>query len=252
MKPHNFPIRKSDHGFTLIELLIVIAIILILIAIALPNFLAAQVRAKVLRERADMKTLATAIESLRTERNLLLVDFWDDDNTAIRATRFGLNCSTPGSFLSSGPAPFFACCCWHQQDARGGTTGIFTPLTTPIDYLKTVPEDPFSFTGDTASLVPGDLDPPISYQYIDYELEDERIAGDNPAEPRGVFGCWRPANNCPPGLNGITFIKKDEYVLVGFGPDLERQPGYDLPYSPTNGTSSKGDNLYRSSQGLIQ
>ncbi|MBE7490114.1 prepilin-type N-terminal cleavage/methylation domain-containing protein [bacterium] len=38
---------KGHSGFTLIELLIVIAIILILISIALPNFLEAQLRAKV-------------------------------------------------------------------------------------------------------------------------------------------------------------------------------------------------------------
>ena len=40
-------------GLTPIELLIVIAIILILIAIALPNFLNAQVRAKIVRARSE-------------------------------------------------------------------------------------------------------------------------------------------------------------------------------------------------------
>jgi type II secretory pathway pseudopilin PulG len=44
-------------------LLIVVAIIAILAAIAVPNFLEAQVRAKVTRARADMRTLATAIET---------------------------------------------------------------------------------------------------------------------------------------------------------------------------------------------
>ncbi|MCA9426492.1 MAG: prepilin-type N-terminal cleavage/methylation domain-containing protein, partial [Candidatus Omnitrophica bacterium] len=54
---------KSSRGFTLIELLIVIAIILILIAIALPNFLEAQIRAKVARAKADLRSYSTAMES---------------------------------------------------------------------------------------------------------------------------------------------------------------------------------------------
>lgn len=55
--------KKEDFGFTLIELLIVVAIIAILAAIAIPNFLAAQTRAKVSRAKGEMKTLATALES---------------------------------------------------------------------------------------------------------------------------------------------------------------------------------------------
>ncbi|MDP8244176.1 MAG: prepilin-type N-terminal cleavage/methylation domain-containing protein [Candidatus Hinthialibacter antarcticus] len=52
----------KQSGFTLIELLIVVAIIGILAAIAVPNFLNAQIRAKVARCVSDMKTLETALE----------------------------------------------------------------------------------------------------------------------------------------------------------------------------------------------
>ena len=52
--------RETD-GFTLIELLIVIAIIMILIGIALPNFLDAQARAKVTKTEGDLKSLEFAI-----------------------------------------------------------------------------------------------------------------------------------------------------------------------------------------------
>lgn len=59
----------TRRGFTLIELLIVVAIIAILAAIAVPNFLEAQTRAKVSRARTDLRTVATALESYRVDYN---------------------------------------------------------------------------------------------------------------------------------------------------------------------------------------
>ena len=58
--------KQADRqkAFTLIELLIVVAIISELAAIAVPNSLESRTRAKVCRAKADMRSLAIAIQAL--------------------------------------------------------------------------------------------------------------------------------------------------------------------------------------------
>jgi prepilin-type N-terminal cleavage/methylation domain-containing protein len=94
----------KSHGFTLIELLIVIAIILILIAIALPNFLDAQVRAKIVRAQGGLRALATALDAYHADTNKLPVTYGPFSPSLLRR---------------------------------------LLPLTTPIPYLKEIPRDPF-------------------------------------------------------------------------------------------------------------
>jgi len=64
-----YPPTNICRAFTLIELLIVVAIIAILAAIAVPNFLEAQMRSKVSRARADMRSIATALETYGVDNN---------------------------------------------------------------------------------------------------------------------------------------------------------------------------------------
>ena len=102
----------SKRGFTLIELLIVVAIIAILAAIAVPNFLEAQTRSKVSRVKADFRSLATALESYRVDSNTY---------------PYGAS----GANLGDPNVP-----------ADRGRHG-FGLLIRPIAYITSIPEDPF-------------------------------------------------------------------------------------------------------------
>ncbi len=62
--------KRNAKGFTLIELLIVVAIIGIIAAIAIPNLLNAIDRGKQKRTMADLRSIGTAVESYAIDNNV--------------------------------------------------------------------------------------------------------------------------------------------------------------------------------------
>ena len=102
----------KQNGFTLIELLIVVAIIGILAAIAVPNFLNAQIRAKVARVYADMRSLGTAVEMYQVDHNVYPCDGQEPDCLSPWATQ-SWRLTTPVAYISSVPLAS-----WADQTAR--------------------------------------------------------------------------------------------------------------------------------------
>jgi type IV pilus assembly protein PilA len=59
--------RKRDEGFTLIELMVVVMIIAVLLAIAIPTFLASQNKAKDRSAESSLRNTLTAAKSIYTD-----------------------------------------------------------------------------------------------------------------------------------------------------------------------------------------
>lgn len=198
--------KKS--GFTLIELLIVVAIIAILAAIAVPNFLEAQTRAKVSRTTADMRTLATGLELYRVDHNK------------------PMTCRTgwPGQPLT-GPSLVNS-----AATGVGWVSYRFRRLTTPIAYITTVFPDVFVKSGVTKDI---NGNPSINYDSFDYfeEFFDDRSTNKSWRGAALTSGAsWRVVSCGPDNIQG----QGGSYV----GNAINK---FGMDYDATNGTVSRGD-----------
>ena len=107
------------RGFTLIELLIVVAIIAILAAIAVPNFIDAQNRARVTRTISDLRALWVA-------ENAYIIDW----NIPPRINNVRVN--------STGILMIYK---MNPLDPASSSTWMGRMLTTPIEYISRIPVD---------------------------------------------------------------------------------------------------------------
>jgi type II secretion system protein G len=197
---------RNNAGFTLIELLIVVAIIGILAAIAIPNFLQAQTRAKVARTKADMGSIATALEAYSVDYNKYPPD--------------GINYPR------------------LEDEWR-----VPNELTTPLDYITSVSmPDPFR-KDDLPALPTTNVDLFKRFEYVNFKWSylDPHI----PDYPLGYYpergnvyiygssffagyGAWRLTGFGPDKEYGPIDPIINWWTIV-------------VIYDPTNGTMSRGD-----------
>lgn len=146
---------KGLFGFTLIELLIVVAIIGILAAIAVPNFINAQVRAKVARCQADMKSLSTALEEYRMDNNM----YPPTPNTAgnLRYARLA-RLTSPVAYMSSVPLDPFR----QGIDPLGSGT-MFQPEDSAYPLWDPDYANPLRKDGSTFRFIPSQMNRTAGY-----------------------------------------------------------------------------------------
>jgi prepilin-type N-terminal cleavage/methylation domain-containing protein len=201
-------------GFTLIELLIVVAIIGILAAIAVPNFLNAQVRAKVARAESEIRSLKNSLEAFFIDNNQYMP--MSTDRTILNKQYRGIDkdAAAGGAVINIAHIAI--------GNAR---TGRRLYLTTPVAYISSIPFDPFRGDGSDGGYGYGS-DGQSYYILTSY--------GPDSQDGLGIKGGELDEMNYT-GARVSDYrragVRDSKFVLA------------DLKYDPSNGTSSGGDVL---------
>jgi len=203
--------RRS--AFTLVEVVIAFALVALLTAIAMPNYLRAQTRSKISQNRSDMRRIAAALEAYAID-NPGYPPPWEAGSTG-----------SWGTFLSP---PFHA-----------RTPSL---LTTPIAYLPALPEDPFR-EAEMSNPPPGYLGG-LRHRHVYYNFDYLFVTL---AGPPAVNNLTVANELAGPWLIYSVGPDHDEFNTPE-GATLVAQRVF-RDYDPTNGTNSLGNLLRTADHG---
>ncbi len=207
---HNKRTRLISKAFTLIELLIVVAIIAILAAIAVPNFLEAQTRAKVSRARNDLRCVATGLESYMVDYNKYPPNMIVGNYSLVYIPNV---LTTPISFVTEG-------CLYDVFRVAGKDSG-----TNPPSFASSF-DDWQRFNSR------------LIFWNTQQWWEAIVVNGQNWIDTETGLA-MRPR---PVDVDGGWYVASYGPDLI-YGPELQGRTGYNITilYDPTNGTVSAGD-----------
>lgn len=218
--------QNLKGAFTLIELLIVVAIIAILAAIAVPNFLEAQTRARLSRVKADHRSIATALETYHIDNNVYPEQ---GDTTS----------NTPPYLTDP-----------QKVWGREGQLPVAWRLSTPVAYLSSTTgafQDPF-FSGFGKASVVNDT------KFYNYSGDYGR-GRTYDATQDGSVGNFLAISAALANINGYHLRSRGpdtdyerradgwaDYILYRGGKGgADGSGGIAAVYDVTNGTASSGD-----------
>lgn len=218
---------REKAGFTLVEILIVVAIIAVVAAIAVPNIMSANIRAKVSGVRSDMGSIAIALEDYRVDKRTYPVGYYpgagyDPDVIGEAGQPFD---GTGGN--DSG------------NDAIGLGYLVYPVTSFNPTYLKRIPGDPFNDNGEEDW--PDGTSEAHNHHYCYFTgakgSTGTRINGYRTEGSKKIADYWALASYGPDK-------KKDvENYLEAWKAVDPNAPGYDFSkaYDSDRGITSSGD-----------
>ena len=121
-------LNKNRGGFTLVEIMVVVAIIALLAALAIPNFLRSRKRSQATRILEDLRLIDSAIDLYATENN--------------KAGGTAVTWADVQGYLKAGSALYSS----GHLDLLGNTYGT----TFTVDVIPVVPAATFTALSDVA------------------------------------------------------------------------------------------------------